>query len=340
MSQQLPQTTESPSVPSFWRRFAAIAWRGFFMGGADIVPGVSGGTVALILGIYEQLVTAISRVDRVFLRLVFTGRFREAAKHLDLFFLCSLACGIFAGLCTALVSINYLLNDEVLRKFTWAAFSGMILASGIHLARLIRAETTGLRLQSILAGVLSAAAAYWLSSQTHAAADAPSLVYIFVCASIAICAMILPGISGAMVLLLLGVYEYLAHLPSEIVHGQRVGHGMLTVLVFAAGCGLSLICFSKLLRWLLKRHHSLTMAMLCGLLFGGLRKLWPFQVDLTPEVESFRRKTFDVRWPESLSELAAVAVVVVVAAGLVFLTELWVSGKGLAARQAGEQFGR
>ena len=330
MSPNPPMTTEPALSHSLWGRFATIAWRGFFMGGADVVPGVSGGTVALVLGIYEHLVTAISRVDRTLLRFLMLGRFREAAEYVDLFFLCSLACGIFTGLCTALVSINYLLNDEVLRKFTWAAFFGMILASGVHLVRLIRAETVGARWRYVLAGGIAAVAAYGVSSQTHGASGDPSLGYIFLCASIAICAMILPGISGAMVLLLLGVYEYLTHIPSDILDGKHVGHGLLTITVFAAGCAVSLICFSKLLRWLLKRHHSLTMAMLCGLLFGGLRKLWPFQVDLTPEVESFKRKSFEVRWPESWSELAAVLGVVVLAAALVFAAEFWGGGKARA----------
>lgn len=326
MSQRLPMNSQPTPSHSPWARFASIAWRGFFMGGADVVPGVSGGTVALVLGIYEHLVTAISRVDRTLLRFLATGRFREAAEYLDLFFLCSLASGILMGACTALVSLSYVLNDERLRQFTWAAFFGMILASGVHLARMVRVETVQTRLQCVIGGVLAAVAAYWISSQTHGTAGDPSLGYIFACASLAICAMILPGISGAMVLLLLGVYEYLTHIPSDILHGEHVGKGLLTILVFAAGCAVSLVCFSKLLRWLLRKYHALTMAMLCGLLLGGLRKLWPFQVDLTPDVDSFRRKSFGVRWPESVGELVAVLVVVVLAAALVFAAEYWVSG--------------
>ena len=107
----------------------------------------------------------------------------------------------------------------------------------------------------------------------------PHLAFVFFCGAVAICAMILPGISGAMILLMLGVYIHLTEIPGNLLRGQDVVDGVVTVVVFATGCAIGLVTFSKVLHWLLERHHAVTMAVLCGFMFGSLRKLWPFQRD-------------------------------------------------------------
>lgn len=260
----------------------ANAVRGVFMGLADVVPGVSGGTVALVLGIYERLVTAISHFDLTLCGHVRRGRWRKAASHVDLRFLVSLAFGIGVGFLLMTVAMNILLTTSHTRQLTFAAFFGLIVGSGILVARMIRTKSlreTGLCVVLALAGGV---AAFWVTTldATQAGTAAPSYPYLFLCGSIAICAMILPGISGAMISLVLGVYVFMTRIPRDLLHGENVASGLTSLVVFGSGCAISLILFSKLLRWLLNKHASKTMAVLCGLMFGALPKLWPFQTEI------------------------------------------------------------
>ena len=297
--------------------------RGLCMGCADVVPGVSGGTVALILGIYERLVTAISHVDRSLWQHMRRRQWQAAARHLDVRFLIGLGSGIISGVLMMTFVINRLLTNEATRAVTLAAFFGMILASAILVASLIRTVRRMETVTCFLLGATSAMFAYWVSvlPNTGAAAD-PSYPYVFFCGAIAICAMILPGISGAMILLVLGIYVHLTDIPHNLLGGEQIAEGLTTVVVFAAGCLISLILFSKLLRWLLGHHHAPTMAALCGFMFGALRKLWPFQRDLTPDVEQFKHKTFEAFLPTSIDgQAAAVIAAIVVALALVFTVD-------------------
>ena len=136
--------------------------------------------------------------------------------------------------------------------------------------------------------------------------DAPSYPYLFICGSIAICAMILPGISGAMISIVLGVYFYMMKIPLDLLHGNNVARGLASIAVFGAGCVISLILFSKLLRWLLSHYSPQTMAVLCGFMFGALRNLWPFQ-------EFLGKHQFELVMPVAVDG----RVVAVVAVGLV-----------------------
>ncbi len=283
------------------------------MGAADVVPGVSGGTVALVLGIYERLVTAISHFDRQLLRLLVRREWRQAAAHVDLRFLLVLASGIAVGFLTMTVAMNYLLTHGGTRSLTMAAFFGMILASAIVVSMWIRSRTLATGIGYIGLGLCGAALALAVSLMQPTAANDPSLVYLFICGSIAICAMILPGISGAMMLLILGVYVYLTDIPRQVWQGENVGQSLVTVLVFGSGCAISLVLYSKVLRWLLTKYRSATMSFLCGLMFGALPKLWPFQIDTTPGTAEWKHKVFQPHWPGTwrLEELSAIAVVLV-----------------------------
>ncbi len=296
------------------------------MGCADVVPGISGGTVALILGIYERLVTAISHVDRVTFNHLRRREWKQVAEHIDLRFLVGLGGGILSGIVGMSLVIGVLLNNHTTRSLTFAVFFGAIFASAILVARLIQTATRMQTIRCVALGLIGALFAYWISvlpsSQTTAA---PTHAYVFFCGCVAICAMILPGISGAMILLVLGVYEHLTEIPRNLLAGRHVVDGLVTIAVFGAGCLISLVLFSKLLRWLLTRHHATTMALLCGFMFGALRKLWPFQVDLTPEVEKFKEKTFEAVLPQQMdAEVFAVCAAALIAAGLVFAVDRWI----------------
>jgi putative membrane protein len=244
------------------------------MGGADIIPGVSGGTVALIVGIYQRLVTAISRFDLQLLRYVRRGEFKAAVEHVDLRFLVALGCGILAGVFGLARLMHFLLNNYF--EATWSVFFGLILASGILVARLVKPWNR----TNVLCCIGGAAFAFWLVGNLPAVAPSGN-AYVLLCGLIGISAMILPGISGSFILLLMGKYADIIGAVSSLTDGTATRATLLTLAVFATGCALGLLGFSKVLRWLLTRHEPATMAVLCGFLFGSLRKIWPFKQDLT-----------------------------------------------------------
>ncbi len=288
------------------------AFCGFFMGAADVIPGVSGGTVALILGIYERLVTAISQIDGRLFRLLRGGQWRQSAAHVDLRFLLALLVGIAAGFLAMTVLMHRLLTDPVSRCLTLAAFFGLILGSALMVSGSIRVVSNGQLLRCLAAGVAGAAFAFWLVT-LGSVPQQPGYLYLFFCASVAICAMILPGISGAMILVILGVYEHLTEIPGNLLHGRHVAEGLITIVVFFTGAGISLVLFSRVLRWLLRHYHAVTMALLCGFMFGALPKLWPFQRDLTPEIAEIKSKRFQPVWPEAFDGRAAAALAIAIA---------------------------
>jgi len=270
-------------------------WRitlcGLLMGAADIVPGVSGGTVALVLGIYDRLVTALSHFDPALLALLARRQWRQAAERIDLRFLVALGAGIVVGAGTLAQGIHYLLEHQ--RTNTLAVFFGLILASSLVVARLVRSWGW------LQAATLSAALvfAYWLMGMVPATAPL-TYVGLFLCATVAICAMILPGISGAFVLLVLGMYHHVTGMIKDFAAGQITRQNVTMLLVFAAGCAVGLIAFSKFLRWLLQHHPSTTMAALCGFMIGSLRRIWPFQLELAAAPGTpFHAKQFQNVWP-------------------------------------------
>jgi putative membrane protein len=296
------------------------------MGGADVVPGVSGGTVALILGIYERLVTCISRFDLSLLTLLRARRWSEAAAHVDLFFLGSLGGGIALGILTLGGLMNHLVTSAHTRERTLAAFFGMILASTVLVARTIRCRTAVYAVSAVLVGLAGAGFAFWFVELPRATAE-PTHLYVLACGMVAICAMILPGVSGAYVLLILGVYVHLTDILKGLPRGHFGGQDGVTVVVFAAGCAIGLISFSKVLRWLLTRAHTHTMAALCGFMLGALRRIWPFQHDTTPHLKEFKLKEYVNYWPASFDGEAAVKLAIGLAAMLFVFAIHWLTSR-------------
>lgn len=263
------------------------ALRGLLMGGADIIPGVSGGTMALILGIYNRLVTAISHVDKTFLGHLSLQRWKPAAHHIDLRFLIALGLGIATGIVALGSLMHWLLEDYT--QYTLAAFFGLIAASSLLVARMIEKWTTNI----FVLMAAGAAIALWIVRQPALTHPPDALWYVFLCGVIGICAMILPGISGAFILLILGKYHDITGIIKDTLKLNITSENILTVVVFSAGCAIGLISFAKALRWLLARHESQTMGVLCGFMLGSLWKIWPFQRDLTPSEEKFKLKQFE-----------------------------------------------
>jgi putative membrane protein len=290
--------------------------RGFLMGGADIIPGVSGGTVALILGIYERLVNAISRFDLTFLGHVRKGEVAAAARHIDLVFLGTLLLGIGIGVVGLGGLMHYLLEEQL--QYTFGAFFGLILASSWHVARII--DRWNVQRAGYM--VVGAVGAFFLVALPVFDKPPDSVWYILACGCVSICAMILPGISGAFILLILGAYSELTGAIDEIKHGRIGGDVPLTLAAFAVGATIGILSFTKFLKWLLQRYEPATMAVLCGFMIGSLRKIWPFKFDLNPEETKFKLKEFRNEWPDwSAGDVWATIGLAVVAFGFVLLLE-------------------
>lgn len=305
--------------------------RGLCMGAADIVPGVSGGTMALILGHYERLVSAISRVDRTFIGLLLKGKIGDALAYIDFRFLAALGAGIAIGIVALASLMGYLLENQ--QAYTYAAFTGLILGSSWLVSRRLKAWKW-IHLPLLIVGAVCA----WqicLLSPVHGTLTP---VTAFFAATVAICAMILPGISGAFVLLLLGLYHPITDLIKGLPRLSLSPNDYLIIVCFGIGCFVGLVAFSRLLKWLLAERHDGTMAFLTGLMLGSLFKIWPFQRVLPSTADlAFKEQQFENIWPSaSEANLSIVVGLVVVSAALTLLLERVGSGLRSSVREGSE----
>jgi putative membrane protein len=285
--------------------------RGFLMGVADVVPGVSGGTVALLTGIYPRLINALAGCGSDTIRRLLRGRWSEVAVQIDLRFLFCLGLGIGTGLILTILTVVRLLKDDATRPHVLAAFLGMLIAGTALMAYRLVANTATV---SVEPGSGRLHPGHWgwamvgfalalgiaLGQQAQPITE-PSLPYLFLCAVVGISAMILPGISGAMLLLLMGVYGFLVHIPEEILHGQNVVANFIYLLTFAAGCLTGLLTTTKVLKWLLQHWPIRVTCFLFGLMVGTIPCLWPFQINRTPEQPKLALRIYENRWPEVFS---------------------------------------
>lgn len=290
--------------------------RGICMGAADAVPGVSGGTVALILGHYRRLVTSISRMDGALLGLVMKREFVAAAQRIDLRFLIALGIGILGGIAMLSHVMDWLLDHRLCE--TYAVFLGLMVAS----VWLVKDYVVEWNVRTICMLGFGIAAAVGISLMPPSAGSL-SLPFLFISASLAICAMILPGISGAFVLLLLGVYHPVTGLVKDAVRFDLTFESTTQIAVFGSGCVIGLLAFSRLLKWMLDHHQASTMAVLMGLMIGSLAKLWPLQAP-TPETANLEPKLRVMQYisPGNYpGSLAWVCTLVVLALAVVLLLE-------------------
>ena len=244
---------------------------GVLMGVADAIPGVSGGTVAMVLGIYDRLVTSISRCDTSLVRSIVRGRWREASDRIDLAFLFTLGVGIAGGILALASVMRVLLTSHP--SLVNAVFFGLVAGSCVVVTRSVRAWTV----PRVVLMVIAINASFVLVGfpQEDGQVDRGQL-HLFCCGAVAICTMILPGVSGAFLMKVLGQYDRVIGMLSDVVHFQATSETLLTLGVFACGCVFGLISFSKLIRWLLANVREATLAVLCGAMCGSLRALWPF----------------------------------------------------------------
>ena len=252
-------------------RYIVLALKGCAMGMADVVPGVSGGTIAFISGIYEELLDSIRSVNATALKLLLKLRLGEFWRHVNGSFLLPVLLGIAIAIFSLARLMTYLLTYHPIA--IWSFFFGLIIASSVLVARQIGHWNW----RTVLAFAVGAVAAWWITVATPA--ETPNdWWFVMLSGAIAICAMILPGISGAFILLLLGKYQYIM---------QAVGDFNIPVItVFIIGAMAGIISFSHLLSWLLKHLHDITVAVLMGFMVGSLNKVWPWKETVETYLDS------------------------------------------------------
>lgn len=245
--------------------YLGVYARGITMGAADIVPGVSGGTMAFIFGIYEELIDSIRTIGQPhFLNAVFHLHIREAFGMLNWKFLLALGLGVFTAIFTLAGPLEYLLVNYPV--YIWSFFFGLVVASVFVVSRRIKHWTLGL-FAALAAGAVGA---FLLVGMVPL--QTPNTWWFYMLSgALASCAMILPGISGAYILLLLGKYQDVLSAVNQ--------RDFATLFFVAAGAAIGLITFAQLLHYLFKRYHDATVAVLIGLMLGSLRKIWPWKVD-------------------------------------------------------------
>ena len=242
-----------------------LGLKGFCMGASDVVPGVSGGTMAFILGIYEELIDAIKSVDLTSFRLLATFNIRGFFERIPWQFLMAVGVGILTAIFSLAKVLSWLLQNKPV--LIWSFFFGLIIASIVTVSRRV-GNWTPSRWTAFLGGALGA---YVIVGLVPVATPEEPW-FLFLSGAIAICAMILPGISGSFILVLLGKYQFVL----EAVNNRD----FWVLSLVAAGACVGLALFSRLLGWLFKTYHDVTVAILAGLMLGSLRKVWPWKETL------------------------------------------------------------
>lgn len=284
--------------------YAVLTLKGMAMGAADVVPGVSGGTIAFIAGIYDELIDSIKSINMHSLKLLFTGKIAAFWKAVNGNFLFALLLGIAISVFSLAKLITYLLlNEPVL---VWSFFFGLVLASTWFVTKDIK----GWNWKTVAGFVGGAVIAYYITVATPAETST-NLMFIFLCGAIAICAMILPGISGSFILVLLGKYFYVMEAVKTL--------DLVVLGVFAFGAALGITSFSRVLSYALKNFRNITLSVLSGFMLGSLNKVWPWK-----EVEKLVSDGHEVMIEHNIApntEVAEAVVLMLIGFILVYVLE-------------------
>ena len=281
------------------------------MGAADVVPGVSGGTIAFISGIYEELVGSINNINLSLFQTLRKDGFKAAWKQLNGNFLLALFLGIFISLFSLATLVSWLLENQPI--MLWSFFFGLVAASIFFVGKAIEKWS----IVTIIALIIGAAIAYFITTLPPNE-NIDSLPYLFLSGAIAVCAMILPGISGAFILVLLGSYKTIL----DAVHERDIK----IVLTVAIGAIFGLLSFARLLKWMFKHYKNLTLAVLTGFILGSLPKIWPWKKVL--ETKTFGEKIIPISEKnispfafEGDNQLLFAVVLAIVGFSLIFILE-------------------
>ena len=293
--------------------YLVISLKGMAMGAADVVPGVSGGTIAFISGIYEELLASISGVNLATLKLIRTDGIKAAWKAINGNFLIALLCGIFISIISLAKLISWLLEHKPI--LVWSFFFGLVLASVLYIGKQI-SKWNALTIILLIAG---AGIAYFITTLQPLISENSSPLFLFLAGALAICAMILPGISGAFILVLLGAYKPVL----EAIHTKDIK--LLAIL--ALGAIIGLLSFSKALNWLFNHFRNFTLAVLTGFILGSLNKIWPWKETLTWRLNShgesvaFNEQSISPFAYEGNSELGTAILLAIIGFAVIILLE-------------------
>ncbi|MEM7536500.1 MAG: DUF368 domain-containing protein [Chloroflexota bacterium] len=296
--------------------YVGVVARGFCMGSADVVPGVSGGTMAFILGIYEELLESIRAIGQPeFIRAVLRFDIGEALQLMNWKFLAAIFAGIVLAALTLLPGIEWLLENQPV--YLWAFFFGLVVASVIVVSKRVTVWTPLLYIALLIGAIGAYIIVGLVPVQTP-----EDWWFLILSGAIAICAMILPGISGSFILVLLSKYEFFVNAVNQ--------RDLVSIMFAGIGAAIGIVTFAQILSWLFKRYHNITVALLTGLMIGSLRKVWPWKrVDafildrhneMIPTVESNILPAMSVNGTFNMGVLIALALAVV-GFGLVILLD-------------------
>lgn len=255
-----------------FKDYLIISLKGIAMGAADVVPGVSGGTIAFISGIYEELLTSISSVNTSLIKKLKEEGFLSVWKEINGNFMSALLAGIFVSVLTLAKIIGNLIETQPI--MVWSFFLGLVLASIIYVGKQI--ESWNFR--TFIGLIVGTSIAYYIVHLQPVNSDEVSLGYIFMSGALAICAMILPGISGAFILVILGAYKSILDALED--------RDIKVVLTFIVGAVVGILSFSKVLKWLFSKYRNMTLALLTGFIIGSLNKIWPWKHAVTFRINS------------------------------------------------------
>jgi len=257
--------------------YVFVTLKGMAMGAADVVPGVSGGTIAFISGIYEELITSINNIDFSLISILKKDGIKAVWNKVNGNFLLALFLGIFISVLSLAKFLSWLLENEPI--LLWSFFFGLVVASIFFVGKEISKWTLG----TVLILILGAALAFFIT-ELPVSDNSDSLPYLFLSGALAICAMILPGISGAFILVLLGSYKTIL----DAVHEREIK----IILTVGVGAIFGLLSFARLLKWMFNHYKNITLALLTGFILGSLNKIWPWKKVL--ETKTFGEKTIVV----------------------------------------------
>ncbi len=284
--------------------------KGMAMGVANVIPGVSGGTIALITGVFERIINAIKSFDATALKLLWKGSFKSFARHIDLRFLLLL----FSGVLVAIISMARLFEFLFVNYpvYIWSYFFGLVMASVYFVGRTVKVWHVAAILSFIVGTTIAV-----VVSVLSPASENSSLFYLFLCGVVATCSMILPGLSGSFVLILMGNYQLIM---IDAVTDFRID----LLLPVLAGAVLGLIAFSHFLSWLLKRFPDSAIAVLSGFILGSIGILWPWKTAIT---QSFGAKTKIVAYnwelPQWDAAFAWALLFIILGILSIAITEIW-----------------
>ncbi len=297
--------------------------KGFAMGTANVIPGVSGGTIALITGIFERLINAIKSFNLEALKLFFTGKWKAFSKHVDLKFLVAVFAGIAVSILSFAKLLEYLFNNYPV--FVWAFFFGLVLASVYYVGKTINKFSISAVVFAIIGIGIALVIAFGTPAQQN-----DNFFYLLLCGVVGACSMILPGLSGSYVLLLMGDYELIMIDAINMLTSNPV-EALKILLPVVLGAAVGLIAFAHLLAWIFKKFHDQTIALLSGFILGSLPIIWPWKESITTVLKDGSEKITGYHWlaPEMNSEFAIALIIAMLGIGIIVVTEHLASKKSI-----------